>query len=120
MPKGKRPKNVGFGITPPSETCDDPKCPFHGDVRVRGLFLKGVVVSDKMQRTVVVQREYLQYIPKYERYMRKRSRVFAHNPPCINAKEGDIVLIGETRPLARNVSFVVLQKLGRVKTPGKP
>ncbi len=35
----------------------------------------------------------------------------AHNPPCIDAKVGDRVRIGECRPLAKTVSFVVIEKL---------
>ncbi|NPA97338.1 MAG: 30S ribosomal protein S17 [Crenarchaeota archaeon] len=103
------------GLKPPETTCNDRKCPWHGSVRVRGLLLVGKVVKAKMQRTVVVEREYLVWIPKYMRYERRRSKIHAHNPPCINAKEGDIVLIGETRPLAKSVSFVVLGVLKRAE-----
>ena len=74
--------------------------------------MTGVVVKAKMQRTVVVEREYLYYDRKYKRYERRRSKIHAHNPPCINAKEGDIVVIGETRPLAKTVHFVVLGVVG--------
>lgn len=111
-------KNIGInypGLKPPETVCNDKKCPWHGEVRVRGMLLVGKVVKAKMQRTVVVQRDYLVYIPKYMRYERRRSKIHAHNPPCINAKEGDIVLIGETRPLAKSVSFVVLGVLKRAE-----
>lgn len=81
-------------------------------MRVRGLILKGVVVKAKMKNTVVVEREYLYYDRKYRRYERRTSRIHAHNPPCINAKEGDIVIIGETRPLSKTVHFVVLAVVG--------
>lgn len=109
-------RNVGIpGVQPPERTCDDPNCPFHGTLRVRGLTLRGVVVSAKMQRTVVVARDYLHYDRKYMRYERRRSKIHAHNPPCINAREGDIVLIGETRPISKTVAFVVLAVLGRVE-----
>ena len=100
---------------PPEKTCDDPLCPFHGTLPVRGVILKGVVVSDKMQRTVVVRHDYLHYDKKYKRYERRRKKIHAHNPPCINAKVGDVVIIGETRPLAKTVSFVVLAVKGRVE-----
>jgi small subunit ribosomal protein S17 len=65
-----------------------------------------------MQKTVVVEREYLYYDRKYKRYERRRSKIHAHNPPCISAKEGDVVVIGETRPLAKTVHFVVLAVIG--------
>jgi small subunit ribosomal protein S17 len=109
-----RVRNVGIpGLKPPERTCNDPKCPWHGKVRVRGLILTGVVIKNKMKNTVVVEREYLYYDRKYKRYERRRSRIHAHNPPCINAQPGDIVVIGETRPLAKTVHFVVLAVIGK-------
>ncbi len=100
---------AGRAFEPPSTDCNDKKCPYHGSVRVRGQVLKGRVVSDRMQRTVTVMIEGVVYVPKYERYKRVRYKIHAHNPPCINAKEGDEVIIGETRKLAKTVAFVVLQ-----------
>lgn len=100
-----------LNISPPENKCNDKKCPFHGDVRIRGSVFEGIVVSDKMKNTVVVVREYLQYVPKYKRYMRKRSRIPSHNPPCIAARAGDRVIIGESRPLSKTVHFVVLGKV---------
>ncbi|RLG90544.1 30S ribosomal protein S17, partial [Candidatus Bathyarchaeota archaeon] len=76
-----------------------------------GRVLEGVVVSAKMDKTVIVQRDYLHYVPKYKRYERRRSRIPSHNPPCINAKEGDRVKIAECRPISKTVSFVVIEKL---------
>jgi len=98
-------------ISPPEAKCSDKKCPFHGDVRIRGSVFEGVVVSDRMRNTVVVMREYLQYVPKYKRYMRKRSKIPSHNPPCIAARTGDRVIIGESRPLSKTVHFIVLGKV---------
>ncbi|HEY4674881.1 MAG TPA: 30S ribosomal protein S17 [Candidatus Bathyarchaeia archaeon] len=95
----------------PKKTCTDSNCPFHGDLRIRGHVLEGVVVSAKMEKTVSVRREYLHYIPKYVRYERRHSRIHSHNPPCIDAKEGDRVTIAECRPISKTVSFVVVEKL---------
>jgi len=99
------------GIEPPKEKCNDKNCPFHGTLRVRGLALEGTVVSDKMDKTVVVSRGYLRKIPKYERYERRTSKIHAHNPPCIDAKLGDKVKIMECRRLSKTKAFVVVQKL---------
>lgn len=99
-------------INPPEEECDDPNCPFHGTLSVRGQLLGGNVVSDKMDRTVVVERKHAEKIPKYERYERRSSKLHAHNPPCIDAHEGDRVRIGECRKLSKQKSFVVLEKRG--------
>jgi len=105
-----RVKNIGIeGVKPPDKTCNDPKCPWHGYIKVRGVLLKGIVVKTKMQKTVVVKHEYLHYDRKYMRYEKRRSHIHAHKPPCISVDVGDEVLIGETRPLAKTVAFVVLQ-----------
>jgi len=112
----RKTRNPGIswqGLQPPQTVCNDKKCPWHGNVRVRGVLLTGRVVKARMKNTVVVEREYLVWVPKYMRYERRRSRIHAHNPPCIGAKEGDVVLIGETRPLAKSVAFVVLGVLKR-------
>ncbi len=91
------------------QVCNDKKCPFHGEVRVRGRKLEGVVVSDKMDKTVTVKIERMHYVPKYERYERRTSKIHAHNPACINAKEGDHVVIMECRRLSKTKSFVVVE-----------
>ncbi|MEM3715207.1 MAG: 30S ribosomal protein S17 [Thermoprotei archaeon] len=98
-----------FGIEPPPNTCNDPNCPYHGSIKVRGLITEGIIVKTRAQRTVVVEREVINYVPKYMRYIRSRSRMHAHVPECMNVKEGDKVIIGETRPIAKTVSFVVLK-----------
>ena len=104
-------RNVGIpGIKPPEKTCEDPNCPFHGKLPVRGILLEGTVVSTKMDNTVTVLHEYLHYVPKYMRYERRRKKIHAHLPPCIEVKVGDRVIIGECRPLSKTVAFVVLGK----------
>lgn len=103
--------NIGIsypGLRPPEKTCSDPTCPWHGHIKVRGMILTGKVVKTRMRSTITVEREYLVWIKKYRRYERRRSKIHAHLPPCISLKEGDLVLIGETRPIAKSVSFVVL------------
>ncbi len=104
-------RHVGIpGLKPPSKSCNDPLCPWHGTLPVRGKILEGKVVSTRMQRTITILHEYLLYIPKYKRYERRRRKIHAHLPPCIEVKEGDVVIIGETRPLSKTVHFVVLAK----------
>ena len=94
----------------PQRECDDVNCPFHGTLRVRGRVLEGVVVSDKMNKSVVVSIEYTRFYPKYERYARMTSRITAHNPPCIDAKAGDKVKIAECRLISKTKAFVVVEK----------
>lgn len=83
--------------------------------RVRGNEIVGKVVSAKTPKTVTVMREIVVYNPKYERYKKLRSKVHAHNPEWINAKENDIVKIGETRKISKTKSFVVTEILGHAK-----
>jgi small subunit ribosomal protein S17 len=81
------------------------------NISVRGKTFTGKVVSAKMHKTVVVEWERRVLIPKFERYEKRRSKVSAHNPEEINAKEGDIVKIRETRPLSKTKNFVVVEVL---------
>lgn len=102
-------KDIGLNVKAPEAECADPHCPFHGALSVRGQVLDGTVVSTKMDKTVVVQREYLKRNLKYDRYEKRRSKLHAHNPPCINAKEGDKVVIAECRPLSKTKNFVIVE-----------
>jgi len=104
----KKVKDLGLDLPEPKERCDDIKCPWHGKLSVRGRVFRGQVKSAKSHNTVIVEWKYHRYVPKYERYERSRSRVTAHNPPCIRAKEGDTVVLGECRPVSKTKSFVVL------------
>lgn len=104
-------RNIGVPVEPPEGECEDLDCPFHSDLPVRGRVLEGTVVSDSMKETVIIMRGYHHYVPKYLRYERRRSRIAAHNPPCIDAKVGDRVKIMECRPLSKSVSFVVIEKM---------
>jgi small subunit ribosomal protein S17 len=104
-------RNIGLEVKLPKQSCDDSRCPFHGVLGVRGRVFDGVVISNKSKGTIVVRRDYLQYIQKYLRYERRHSHISAHSPPCINAKAGDKVKIAECRPLSKTISFVVIEKL---------
>ncbi len=92
-----------------AEKCDDKNCHVHAGLKVRGARLEGIVVSDKGKRTVVVERNISRVMPKYNRIMRERSRVPAHNPPCINAKAGDTVRIGETKKISKTKAWTVVE-----------
>jgi small subunit ribosomal protein S17 len=102
-------RNIGIEAKPPEKVCSDKKCPWHGSVSIRGKILEGIVVSAKAPKTAIVERDYLHYIPKYERYERRRSRIAAHNPDCIAAKEGDKVKIAECRKLSKTKAWVIVE-----------
>ncbi len=104
-------KTAALALKKPKKSCDDRDCPFHGTLSIRGRVLDGVVISAKMDKTVVVRRDYQFYIPKFKRYERRHNHVNAHNPPCLNVKEGERVKISECRPLSKTVSFVVVERM---------
>ena len=71
----------------------------------------GVVVSAKMQQTVVVAVERLVRHALYRKTIRKTSTFMAHDE--LGAKAGDTVRIGETRPLSKLKRWRVLEIVGR-------
>jgi small subunit ribosomal protein S17 len=98
-------------IEKPEQECDDPNCPFHGTLSVRGRMLIGDVISDRMNKSVVIRIAYTKYISKYERYTRMSHKITAHTTPCLNVTSGDRVRIAECRPLSKTKSFVVVEKI---------
>ncbi|MCQ2055910.1 MAG: 30S ribosomal protein S17 [archaeon] len=103
-------RNIGIEVNPPKTKCSDPNCPFHGNLSVRGQIIDGKVVSVRMDKTAMIERNYLKYDKKYERYEKRTSRHAAHAPVCLELKIGDEVRIMECRPLGKTVSFVVIEK----------
>ncbi len=75
----------------------------------------GVVVSDKMDKTVVVLVERLVQHPKYRKYIKRRNKFKAHDPKNL-CREGDKVLIEETRPLSKTKRWRVVKILERLAT----
>jgi small subunit ribosomal protein S17 len=75
----------------------------------------GIVVSDRMQKTVVVALERTVMDPKYKKYMRRRTKVKVHDESN-QCRNGDQVLIVECRPLSRDKRWRVSKVLQRTKT----
>jgi small subunit ribosomal protein S11e len=91
----------------------DKKCPFTGEVSIRGRILTGKVISTKMNRTIIIRRDYLHYIPKYrawkpfllyrgilitiyllDRYEKRHKNLAAHVSPAFRVELGDVVTVG--------------------------
>jgi len=106
--KAEKKKSIGIPITPPEKECKDPRCAWHGSLPVRGRVFRGRVRSAKSHNTVIVEWGYHRFIRKYERYQRQKSRMTAHNPSCMRAKEGDFVVVAECRPISKTKHFVVV------------
>ncbi|MGC9529725.1 MAG: 30S ribosomal protein S17 [Candidatus Bipolaricaulaceae bacterium] len=60
----------------------------------------GRVISDRMQKTVVVEEDRLMRHPRYRKYVRRRTKYYVHDADQ-QARVGDVVRIEETRPLSR-------------------
>ena len=75
----------------------------------------GIVVSDKMDKTVVVQVDRLVKHPTYKKYERRRSKYTVHdeNNTC---QLGDRVVIRETRPLSKSKRWRVSQIVEKAVT----
>jgi small subunit ribosomal protein S17 len=73
---------------------------------------EGVVVSDKMDKTVVVVVERLVQHAKYKKYRKRRTKVKAHDQDN-RCGLGDRVIIAETRPLSHDKRWTVRAILGK-------
>jgi small subunit ribosomal protein S17 len=74
----------------------------------------GLVVSNKMEKSIVVEIERKVKHPKYGKFVKKSSRFVAHdeNNEC---SEGDKVKIAETRPLSKNKCWRLVEVIEKVK-----
>ena len=70
----------------------------------------GVVISDKMDKTVLVQVDRLVRHPMYKKYVRRRAKYVAHDETN-SCKVGDRVLIRETRPFSKTKRWRVSEIL---------
>merc|ERR1712093_942984 len=106
-------KDVGLGFRTPKTAIEGSyiykKCPFTGLVSIRGRILTGKVVSTKMTRTVIIRREYLHFVPKYSRYEKRHKNAAVHCSPAFRVEVGDVVTVGQCRPLSKTVRFNVLR-----------
>jgi small subunit ribosomal protein S17 len=74
----------------------------------------GIVVSNKMQRTVVISVDRLVRHPKYKKYIKKRAKFMAHTE--VDCNVGDKVKIVETRPLSARKRWRVIEIMQRADT----
>ena len=72
--------------------------------------LQGIVVSDKMQKTVVVLVERVKEHPKYKRRYKIHKKYKAHDENK-EYKAGDKVIIEETAPISKDKHFIVVKKI---------
>ncbi len=80
----------------------------------------GVVTSDKMDKTIAVRVDRLVKHPKYRKYVRRSSKLYAHDEKN-QAGLGDTVEIAEARPLSKLKRWRLIRVLARAEgsEPGK-
>jgi small subunit ribosomal protein S17 len=99
-----------------SVNCTDKLCPIHGEqgfkLKMRGRTFEGVVIR-KLHGRVTIQFERMKYLPKYERYEKRKTKLHARLPDCMKDEinEGDLIKISETRPISKTIHCVVAGKI---------
>ena len=92
--------------------CRDKDCPVHGNLKLHGRTFKGFVVS-KHEKRIAIELDRMIYIKKYERYAKKKIKLHARLPTCMEKEVsvGDLVRIKECRPLSKIIHFAFLEKV---------
>ncbi len=97
-----------------SGNCADKFCPFHGKeaVKLRGRIFEGEVIN-KLPGRVKIQFDRFNYISKYERFDKRRTKLHARLPDCLREQVhmGDWIQITECRPLSKIIHFIVTKKI---------
>jgi small subunit ribosomal protein S17 len=97
-----------------SNACADHFCPIHGinKLKLRGRTFEGKVTK-KHHGRIVIEFERVLYIPKYERYEKRKTRLHARMSDCMKDKVqiGDLVEIAECRPLSKIIHCVVTKRI---------
>merc|ERR1712032_315837 len=106
-------KSVGLGIKTPRTAIEgtyvDKKCPWTGSVNIRGKLITGVIKTTKMKNTIIIRKDYLHYIKKYNRFEKRHKDTPVHVSPAFRVKQGDEILGGQCRPLSKTVRFNMLK-----------
>ncbi len=78
----------------------------------RGRFFKGTVVK-KFPKRIVIELDRSVFIPKYERFLAKTTRLHARleDNDAGNVHIGDIVKVQECRPLSKMIHFIFVEKI---------
>lgn len=104
-------RNIGIAVSQPSKASTDKHDPFYGNLRIRGRIFTGTIVDIKAQKTAKVVFERLVPLPKYERYEKRKTTLLVHVPDSLDINIGDVVRIGECRPISKTKNFVIIEKL---------
>lgn len=75
---------------------------------------QGVVISDKMDKTITVRVVRKVKHPLYGKIMTRSTKYHVHDPEGL-CKEGDLVIIGESRPISKTKSWVLVERLEKIE-----
>ena len=81
-------------------------------IPTRGRIFKGTVIK-KFPNRIVVEFERTVYIPKYERYHKKKTRLHSRLPQGMQVEVGDYVKVQECRPLSKIIHSIVIGKVSK-------
>lgn len=97
-------------------SCSDRLCPFHGEMSLRGRIFRGVVIK-KHPKRVAIEFERTVYIPKYERFSKRKTKLHARLPDCLKDEInlGDYIEIMECRPISKIIHFIAIKKISGEK-----
>ncbi|MCX8158694.1 MAG: 30S ribosomal protein S17 [Candidatus Pacearchaeota archaeon] len=79
-------------------------------ILTHGRVFEGKVVK-KFPSRVVIEFERTVYVPKYERFYKKKTRLHARLPSNIDVAIGDLIKVAECRPISKLVHFIVIGKV---------
>jgi small subunit ribosomal protein S17 len=94
--------------------CSDKLCPFHGvdKIKLRGRTFEGTVIK-KLHGRVTIAFERSLFVPKYERFEKRRTKLHARLPDCLKKEinVGDYIQIEECRTLSKIIHAIVTKKI---------
>ena len=76
---------------------------------LRGREFVGVVIKDSGNKTVTIEFPRLIYLPKYERYEKRKSRIKVHVPSGKKLNLGDKIRVVETRQISKTKNFILVE-----------
>lgn len=88
-----------------------------GAARPRRKVMRGVVTSDKMQKTLVVQVTRKVRHPVYEKFVSRRTKLYAHDEKG-EARVGDVVDVAQTRPLSKLKAWRLVRVVQKARPAG--
>ena len=72
-----------------------------------------------MKNSLIITRNYLHWVQKYQRYMKRHKNFACHVSPCFDRiRNGDDVIVGQCRPLSKTVRYNVLEHIPKSSTEG--